>query len=375
MKRQVLVVLFTALVLILVACAPKPTPTPTPKPTPTATPVPLATPTPTPVKGEGSMVFYGMGSREKYWREVIIAPFEAKTGCKVTFTGGISSEIMAKLMAQKDNPQYDVTNLDSGPAKQAGSLGLLQKFDPNIVTEAKNLYPPPISDPDGWYMPTKIAAAGIVINTEAMKKYGFPKPTSWLDIGNPAYKGRIAMRGIDVQQMLETVAILSRLLGSNESNVVPAFDFLESKVKPNILAIVGGGEWEKLMVEGSAWLGVGAGGRGGMLVMENKEKLELIYPKEGVAAYTGTLEVVKGARSPICAQLFMNNYATLAVQNNLWSYEGGSPARPDATMPEEGQKAFLYGKEQVMSALRLDDVVMQKDKKNWYDMWNARIAK
>src|SRR3972149_6895655 len=54
---------------------------------------------------------YG-GTFEKALKEELAPIFEKKFDCKVHYVLGISTETLAKVRVQKDNPQIDVTFVD-----------------------------------------------------------------------------------------------------------------------------------------------------------------------------------------------------------------------------------------------------------------------
>src|SRR5204862_536814 len=66
---------------------------------------------------------YG-GSFETIFKQKLAPTFEKKCSCKVNFISGNSTETVARVQAQKDNPQIDVTFVDDGPAFQGQALGL-----------------------------------------------------------------------------------------------------------------------------------------------------------------------------------------------------------------------------------------------------------
>src|SRR5207253_7362153 len=52
---------------------------------------------------------------EAAWRKSLIPEFEKQNNVKIIWVQGFSSQTLAKLRAQKDNPQIDVAMMDDGP--------------------------------------------------------------------------------------------------------------------------------------------------------------------------------------------------------------------------------------------------------------------
>src|SRR5450830_302967 len=70
---------------------------------------------------------YG-GSVEQAFKEKIIPPFEAKTGAKVVYVPGNSTDILAKIQAQKGHQEMSMVMMDDGPMYQAVGQGLCTKL-------------------------------------------------------------------------------------------------------------------------------------------------------------------------------------------------------------------------------------------------------
>lgn len=116
--------------------------------------------------------------------------FEKKTGIKtdcVVLGGG---EILARVMAEKDNATASVWF--GGPcdpfitAKEQGLL--LQYHSPNADGIA-----PKYKDPDNYWTGIYIGYVGFVSNNDRMKELGVEPPKTWQDLLNPKLKGEIMM--------------------------------------------------------------------------------------------------------------------------------------------------------------------------------------
>ena len=65
---------------------------------------------------------YG-GSYEDMMRKDLIPAFEKKTGAKVEYVAGNSTDNIARMQAQRGNPEVDVAIVDDGPMYQAVASG------------------------------------------------------------------------------------------------------------------------------------------------------------------------------------------------------------------------------------------------------------
>ncbi len=81
-----------------------------------------------------------------------------------------------------------------------------------------------------------IIATGLMYNTKVFKENGWAPPTSWNDLKDPKYKGKVVMPPLNNGYGLLTVVMLARLHGGGENNINPGFDVMKKDVGPNILA-------------------------------------------------------------------------------------------------------------------------------------------
>src|SRR5262245_25048317 len=79
------------------------------------------------------------GAWERDLRADLIGLFEKARNARVEYVVGLSTETLARLKAQKDNPQMDVVMLDDILTTEAANLGLLEKLTPADVPNLKDL--------------------------------------------------------------------------------------------------------------------------------------------------------------------------------------------------------------------------------------------
>ena len=130
------------------------------------------------------------GSTEKLFKEKIIPAFEAKTGAKVVYIAGNSTDILAKLQAQKAKQEMSLAIIDDGPMYQAVGQGLCSKVEE--AGTVKELYPNArmIGDKS---VGIAYIATGLAYNKDIFAKNGWAPPTSWHDLTDPKYKGKVVI--------------------------------------------------------------------------------------------------------------------------------------------------------------------------------------
>ncbi len=116
--------------------------------------------------------------------------FQKDTGIKVQYVRLSAGEVLARVKAEKANPQASVWyggSYDNFVA--AAKDGLLEAYQ---SPELKNI-PKEYYDAAGFANPFYVGAISFACNTEWFKKKGLPYPTSWNDLLKPEFKGQISM--------------------------------------------------------------------------------------------------------------------------------------------------------------------------------------
>ena len=102
------------------------------------------------------------GKFKEGWDKSLIPNFEKKYGATIVWSVGQNSGgTLAKILAQKDNPQIDVALLDVGPHSQAVKLGLVEKLDLSRLPNSKDLYDVAF-EPDNYGIDFAISGTGLI---------------------------------------------------------------------------------------------------------------------------------------------------------------------------------------------------------------------
>ncbi len=122
--------------------------------------------------------------------KIYIEAFEKATGIDVDWVRMSAGEILARLKAEKKNPQASIWF--GGPVFEfisAKKDGLLDKY---VSPNAKYI-PKEYMDPEGYWTGFYIGAIGFASNKDILKELGVEPPRSWDDLLKPEFKGRISM--------------------------------------------------------------------------------------------------------------------------------------------------------------------------------------
>ncbi len=228
----------------------------------------------------------------------ILDAFTVDTGIKVAFVHLSSGPALARIKAEINNPQADVwmgaPSENHIVAKEQG-LTIPYKGTAFDSLDAK------FKDSEGYWRCFYMNPMAFAVNTDVLKRINAPKPSSWEDLLNPAYKGQIQMPNPQSSgTAYNIVASLVVLLGEEK-----AFDYMK-KLNSNIQTYTSSGTGP------SQGVAVGQCAIGIQFTpaffefIENGYPLEVIYPKEGVWFEAPAVSILKGAKNLEPAQVLVD---------------------------------------------------------------------
>jgi len=310
------------------------------------------------------------GSIQRVLEERVIPGFEKKTGAKVIYVPGNSADTLAKVTAQKGRQDISVAMADDGFMFTAIQRELCAPLD--NVGHVKDVYP--IARVFGdRAIGTNLYAIGLGYNTKVFAEQGWAPPTSYLDMEDPKYKGRVAMASINSYGIMGLVAV-ARTHGGDENNLDPGFKAMAEKVAPNILA------WEssqanmaQLLQTGEAAL-VFWGDTRIQNLIDQGAPVAFVYPKEGALSGMAAVCVVEGAPQPELAQLFVQELLAPEVQESL-AATGLGPVNSKVVLPPELAERVVYGAEKVGSLVPINWDPLNRNRPELIKRWNREVER
>jgi putative spermidine/putrescine transport system substrate-binding protein len=303
------------------------------------------------------------GAWERDTRTDLITPFEKEYNARVDYVVGLSTETLARLKAQKDNPQLDVVMLDDVLTAEAVSLGLLETLTPADVPNLKDLRK------DGRFsgdhgVGFTFSATVLMYNTEKVK----PAPTSWKVMWDPKYAGHVAIPGMNTTYGLHTLLMAGRLEGGSETNVKAGLEGLKRLQKDSgAVVYTSTTQLNTLAQQGQVWLApyssvwVNQLEKGGTPVA-------IAVPQEGIYPIYTAWSVVKGAKNRAAAMQFVNYALRKDVQEKFAPRVGAAPLVTTATLSPDYARRVNFDR-----VLPLDGDMVFKNRAGWVDEWNRAI--
>ena len=212
--------------------------------------------------------------------------FEKDTGIKVNYIRLSSGEVLARLQAEKNNPNASVFHGGSTDNFiQAIGQGLLEKY---TSPESKNV-PEEYLDKEGYWTPFYIGAISFACNKDWFTKNKLKYPESWDDLLKPEFKGQVSMAHPSTSGTSYTVlATLVQLMGEEK-----AFEYMK-KLNSSVRQYTKSGAAPPMEVGlGEAAIAL-TFAHDGLKPVGEGYPIELSFPKDGTGYEIGGLSIIKG---------------------------------------------------------------------------------
>jgi len=269
----------------------------------------------------------------------VLAAFEKKYNCKINYdVFANNEELLAKIQA--GGAQYDVIQPSDYMISTMTKLNLLEKLDksklPNTANIVKSLQTPAF-DPKGEYSVVYTwGMTGIVYNTKYVKQ----APTSWQDLWNSDYKGRVIL----LNDSREVFGMGLKKHGySNNSTNKAELDEAYADLKalaPSVLAYDTDTIKQKFIAE-EAWIGMMWSGDA-YFTQKDNPNIAFVIPKEGTVIWADTFAIPKGAKHKELAEKFINFMYDPKISAQNYEYIGYND--PNEKAREFHAKEFLDNK-------------------------------
>ncbi|MXN88523.1 ABC transporter substrate-binding protein [Pasteurella canis] len=259
---------------------------------------------------EGRLVVYC--SAQNIVCEKAVQGFAEKYNVKTSFIRNSSGSTLAKIEAEKNNPQADVWY--GGPFDthlQAVELGLLAPYKSPKLAEVMPQFQ---TLGDGNSSIVYMGVLGFGVNTERLKKLGINEvPKCWKDLLDPRLKNEIQIADPQSSGTAYTaIATFVQLWGEEA-----AFNYLKEIDQYISQYPKAGTAPSRNTARGETTVGIGFL-QNYSFEKENGAPIEIIVPCEGTGYELGGISVIKNARNLKNAQLFADWVMSKEAQELSW---------------------------------------------------------
>ncbi len=290
-----------------------------------------------------------------------IDAFQKETGINVEFVRMSAGEVLARIEAEKENPQGSVWFGGSNTSHiNASAKGLLASYTPNIDFELAANFHAEDRTWNGFYT----GAIGFVSNKEFLEANGLEAPKSWEDLLNPVYRSQIEMAYPYTSGTAYTTwATRIQMLGLDG-----ALDWWEN-FDQNIHQYTKSGS-ASIARAGLAECAVGIGFSHDILAkgIAKGYPVVLSFPEEGTGYEVGAVSLINGAKEIEEAQIFIDWCFSVNAQNMFQAYFR-LPVNPAAEIAEGAIKLSD------ITLIDYDAVTHGLNKENNVKAWRDRLGK
>ena len=313
-----------------------------------------------PARAQDSLVVYSSVDEEN--AKKLLDAFTKATGVKVRFTFLSSGPAVARIEAEKNNPQADVWY--GAPSENHVVLKEKGLSQPYVPPNAKDLATK-FKDPEGYWTSFYMNPLGFASNVNTLKQKGVEPPTSWADLLKPEFKTQVQTPSPQTSGTgYNMVAALVMIMGEDK-----AFDYLK-KLNPSIQTYTQSGTApSKAAAIGQA--GVGIQFTPAFLqLIEEGYPLKITFPKEGVGFEAPAISILKGAPHLALAKKLVGWSITVPGQNAITDAKTYFfPVHPKATVAKG-----LPSLDEVPT-INYDAAWAGKEKKRLVDRWINEVLR
>jgi putative spermidine/putrescine transport system substrate-binding protein len=255
------------------------------------------------------------GLIESTFRDTLAKKFEKKTGVKVNYSAGLSSEILSKIELQKSAPTIDIAMFVPSDLDRAESKGLTEGLDKTKIPATGNINPQyVISETAG--VPVFGYSIAPAYNTQTFEKNKLPKIESWNDLARPEFKGRTAFTDITNEWGFTTLNNLVTANGGSLDNVEPGLKVAKELARNANTFYKNSTQMAPVVQQGSVDVTVmGSYVLAGLV--DAGAPFKMVVPKEGIPLQAVSVSIIKNTLHQKEALEFINYLLSEEAQKDL----------------------------------------------------------
>ena len=302
--------------------------------------------------------WYG-GPIGKAFQETVVAPFEKKTGIKVTVETAFDDARLTKLQAQPGS--LDVAFFTDPVMPKVRAAGIPSDLTTAMIPNLANVYPNlKTKDSFAW----TFGVWGIAYNADKVN----PAPTSWADLLDPKYKGHVTEPDITYNSSVLSLVAMARLGGGSLDNLTPGFQRMQELRKLAPFFWASSSQMLQQLQAGNIWLTpYASGGTYEAAEAPGAPPIRFAIPKEGGYLVDFNTVIPRQSKHPQAAAEFANFLLDPTVQANWAQAIYYSPANRNTVIPANVKDKIVAG-DQVAKLQSIDwqkfaairDTVVQK---------------
>lgn len=289
------------------------------------------------------------GPFEKCMASELVPAFKEKTGIDVQLVG--SAPPLAKLAAQKDNPDIDVMISGEAEVKAAVAQGLLVELDlPGIDQLYDFARPMGVVDGKRYAGAFTYFALGLSYDKSQWKDMA---PTSWFDLVSDKTPGRVAVRKPDMENTVAWLAIMAKELNGKWPERIEdysgALALIKSGLKPHLATIMpNSAAGVTAFTNEHASLVVSPDSKAFTIAQQTGIPIGFVAPKEGAIALPTVASITKTKNRYWAGQLVASMFDP-KFQLDFAKCGFFSPANKTVVLPPEIASVLVVGDQKLVN--------------------------
>jgi iron(III) transport system substrate-binding protein len=227
--------------------------------------------------------------------------FQQQTGIPVKLVDDSTGNLLAKVSAERNNPQWDVIWFDGDVTMRTlDDQGYLLKWDSSALS-SYNAQGQSLIPADHSYYPTGVTAAGVIAyNTKHVPAAGLPK--DWNDLLKPQYRNMMAENDPAFSgPAYPFIAGVAQVMGGEQqgknyfTQLKANGDKIFQTNGPTLNSVETGAREFAIAQDSAVYAAIKGG-----------QPLGIIYPTSGVAALASAIGINANGPHTACAKQFVN---------------------------------------------------------------------
>jgi iron(III) transport system substrate-binding protein len=288
----------------------------------------VATPWPAPAAEDRLVIYtaYEENELKTFWEQ--FTKDLPDLAAKAAYIRGSTGPTMARVEAEKANPQADVIwGVFNDYLTGAASKGLLEAY----AAKESRAIPARFKHPESMWEGVTLLTVAFAVNQKKMTELGLQPPRSWADLLDPKYKGHVVMSNPSTSGTAYLL-LASHAARLGEDKMWQYYEALDRNLSQ---VTKSGGAPGRMAASGETPIGVALAYEV-EVAKKQGAPIDVIYPTDGVAWTFEGNALVKGAKNPGNARRFLDWAVSRSAMTAYAAWRGPGITRSD--VPVSGQK-------------------------------------
>ncbi len=288
--------------------------------------------------------------------------FNQKYDADVVWDVQTDAAMITKVMSSCGHPVEDVLQAEPDRAARVAAMHCLVDLDPRIVTNLPDI--PQQYRSGAYFAATNRLLCGLVYNTKHVER-----PTSWDDLANPKYKGKVGVPALSWMGQ-ELLYAVNKAHGGTDENIDPGIAFLAKVVRGNNAVIIQSAQMaDDVLQRGEVWIEPTWLGRT-LNLQKAGFPVDIYFPENFL--YTDIGYIVPTGPNAELAQHFVNITLDPIVQQKMFERFLYQPSNRKTVIRPQFAKALLpdYAKDR---AVQIDWANVERNADRDLQRWNRDV--